>query len=106
MCGERRAADDNVRVFWDYIDAVNYAGTPRFDSIMKVFPFIRYLPGPYGRACKRLEELREKLIDLFLQKQKVCLKYSYIILLIFDGEVSSSTLRFGMEILTVYGMHS
>lgn len=78
MCGEKRATDENVRVFWDYIDAVNYAGTPRFDSIMKAFPFIRHLPGPYGRACKRLEELVQKLIDLFLRKQKVNIEKNQI----------------------------
>ena len=71
MCGEKRVSDENARLFWEYIDAVNYAGSPRFDSIMKVFPFIRHLPGPYGRACTRLEGLVKKLIDIFLHKQKV-----------------------------------
>ncbi|KAH3697076.1 cytochrome P450 2C31-like [Dreissena polymorpha] len=70
MCGEKRATNEHVSLFWDYIEMVNYVGTPKFDTIMKFFPFLKYLPGPYGSACRKLERMREQLIDLFLTRQK------------------------------------
>lgn len=71
MCGETRTVDEDDRLFFDFVDEINYTGSPKFNGLMTVFPFLRYCPGPYGRSCRRIVELRRKLIDKFLVQQKV-----------------------------------
>lgn len=73
MCGERRTAD-NDRLFFDFVDEINYTGTPAFNGVMKVFPFLKDCPGPYGSSCRRIKEMRQKLINLFLNRQKETFK--------------------------------
>lgn len=71
MCGETRTVNGDGRLFFDFVDEINYTGTPKFNGVMTVFPFLRYFPGPYGRTCRRIVELRRKLIDKFLVQQKL-----------------------------------
>lgn len=71
MCGERRTTEEDGRLFFDFVDVINYTGSPKFNGLMTVFPFLKYGPGPYGDACRRIVEMRAKLVDKFLTKQRV-----------------------------------
>ena len=55
---------------------------PETHLVFKLFPFIRFLPGSYGRMYRELMENKRRLRELIFHKTKVIMALLTIVLLL------------------------
>jgi len=72
LVGESLTADDPDRdVLWTFIDLLYTLIDPSVDGPLRMFPFLRHLPGYYGNIYRQTVEMRDKVSKRFFDDQKV-----------------------------------
>lgn len=56
---------------WEFIDALFTMIEPSVDGVLRMFPFLRYLPGYYGDIYRQTKTGRDKVAKRFFDDQKV-----------------------------------
>ncbi|KAK7099993.1 steroid 17-alpha-hydroxylase/17,20 lyase-like [Littorina saxatilis] len=71
MTGERPSKDSEVSFNMRRFDRVVSAmGTPSVDVVLRLFPFIRHLPGWFQKHCSQAIYYRDKLLDNLFNRSK------------------------------------
>ncbi|XP_053400542.1 cytochrome P450 2D4-like [Mercenaria mercenaria] len=63
--------DPNASIFDEFCDCVDYFGNASVNNVLTTLPFLRYMPGPYGKQFAKALKTRETIIDIFFKEQKV-----------------------------------
>ncbi|XP_045160235.2 cytochrome P450 2A6-like [Mercenaria mercenaria] len=61
--------DEEVNIFWDFIEGVNYFVSPSVNNILTFLPFLRFAPGFRGKF-NHMCNGKEKLAERFFRKRK------------------------------------
>lgn len=72
LIGEALPADDPDRnILWEFIDLLYVLIDPSVDGALRMFPFLRHLPGYYGNVYRQTVSARDKVSERFFEDQKV-----------------------------------
>lgn len=80
LIGEALSADDPDRdALWEFIDLLYVLIDPSVDGALRMFPFLRHLPGYYGNVYRQTIVTRDKVSKRFFEDQKVRQRFDLFI---------------------------
>jgi hypothetical protein len=72
LIGKQFKGDDpNRKLIGEFSDITDFFLQPSVNDALQMFPFLRHLPGSYGKQFKRATKAIETIIDVYFKQQKV-----------------------------------
>lgn len=62
--------EPDTNIFMEYSEGANFFANASVNNILTTFPFLRNIPGPYGKEFARTMKKREKIIEIMFKEQK------------------------------------
>lgn len=71
LIGKQFKGDDpNRKLIGEFSDITDFFLQPSVNDALQMFPFLRHLPGSYGKQFKRATKAIEAIIDVYFHQQK------------------------------------
>ena len=77
LTGKPAKADDS-KIIWDWVDAFNAIMAPEMEIVLRSFPFMRNMPGKYGRVFKTALKCRDACLDRFILETDITVTDSLV----------------------------